>query len=101
MNILRKTFAAAVVAVGLAPLVLAPASAHGFFHGGGGGGFSHGFGGADRGFGGFDHHGDRHRYGWNSGYYAYPAYGLEYGPTNSCQDGYHLGEDGRCWPDER
>ncbi len=101
MNTLRNTVVAAVVALGLAPLALAPASAHGSFHGGSGGGFGHGPVDFGHGFGGGDRHDGRHRYGWNSGYYAYPAFDVEYGATSSCQEGYHLGEDGRCWPDKR
>jgi hypothetical protein len=89
MHTFRKLFAAAAIVA----VAAGSASAHGAFHGGGAGGFGHGFGGDHGGRGG--EYGYHRHYGWDYEYYALPGGGESY-----CQDGFHIGSDGRCWPDK-
>jgi hypothetical protein len=129
MNILRKTLAIALTAatLGLGAIeTTTSASAHGFFHGGHGGGFHHGFGRVGHRFG-WDHHrfGREHRFGWGYGhrwgYHWCRHYGCEHrwgyhwggyrrvevavaeAPISPiCPEGTHLGYNGKyCWPNRR
>ncbi len=111
MTTFRKyfVFAATAAALSLAPFALTSASAHGGFHPGGGGhgGFGGSMGGGyGHGYGGHYEHGghDYGRYGYYHGYcrWNYCGGGYDYegasaeGPV--CPEGYHFGEDSRCWP---